>query len=299
MIPDGLAAAPTLDGVLLRVPAPGILRLYRLDDHGAAGRYGPEWGASVPGRQGWIPAACIQAQGPRVLVLEDDHGMRAWRLPWVRLGRRGPLTEPLLRAALVMRSGWPEEAWVARASTAASAEGAAMARSLVASGCAPHIRELVAAVALRAPAREAQALAFASALAALIGHPTPSTDALLTRLAESMGEAPPLRCGPPVVERLGLPRDWRQRSRTGLRGPWRTAAFAAHPDQGGDAERFREVQAAWRVVCDDLERVERLTHVPTPPTPTLRALWGQETGLWRVLRRVPMEMVPERCQPRH
>lgn len=36
-----------------------------------------------------------------------------------------------------------------------------------------------------------------------------------------------------------------------LKSAFRRLAMFAHPDRGGDAERFREVEAAYRLLCDE------------------------------------------------
>lgn len=284
MRPAGLVAAPTLDGVLVRLPHPGVLRLYRLDAGGGPGRYAPEWEAH-PCRPGaWVPAACLRGPGDRVLVLAGAEGAQAWRLPGARFGRSGPLLEPLLRAALVLRSGWGAAAWAARVGVGAETQEAAVAQRLVASGTTLPEAQLIDALACRAAQDGAAAMQFAVALAELIDRPTPGTDALLAALADTLGEPPPERLGPDVRAVLGLPADWRARPSADLRRCWRQAAFAVHPDRGGDGVRFGRVQAAWAAVVADGARRAVLRRMAGVGEPERMGLWGGGTGEWRGLR---------------
>jgi hypothetical protein len=182
-----------------------------------------------------------------------------------------------------MRSGWAEEAWATRAGLGAEPQEAAVTRTMLASGCALDEGALVSAVAVRATGREAEGLGFAVALARCMGRATPGTDAFLQALAEALGEEPPARLGLDVTGALGLPEGWRARSVAELRPAWRRAAFAGHPDRGGEAGEFHRLRAAWEAVQAEVARTRALRDWPRPGSRGVRAVWGGETGVWRVL----------------
>lgn len=287
----GLAVAPALDGLLLRLPRPGIVRLYPLGAEPEAGRHAATWGADLDRRHAWIPAAALVEAIDPLLVLDDGDSVGAWRLPAAHTAWRTPLADALLRAALVMRSDWEPEAWTEPVGFDEDTHTDAVTRLLVVSGCAPDDRAVAAAVAMRTPGRERQMMQRAIQTAGRIGRETPGTDALLGALASALGvEAPPWRA-PDVATALGLAPEWRDGPMRTLRRAWRGTALQHHPDHGGSAARFREVQDAWEHAQAEHRRHAHLRTLGPPSNRGQRGLWGQEVRVWAVRPAVELRLL--------
>ena len=287
----GLAAAPALDGVLLRLPGPGILRLYDRSGPDGPRRHAAVWGTDLDRRHAWIPAACLREDGVHVLVLEHEVQPLAWHLPPARPAWQTPLTEALLRAALVMRSEWPPETWAEQVGLGQGDSHDVMARLLVSSGSGPQEEVLAAAIAVRASGRGEWVMRRAVELTERIGRETVATDAFLGALAAALGVRAPAWRTLDVMEILGLSEDWRDRSWQQLRTVCRESAFRTHPDRGGDPEQFMAVRAAWKHLRQAHQRHRRRGMPEAPETPGLRGVWGLETRVWEVLPAVPIQVL--------
>lgn len=83
-----------------------------------------------------------------------------------------------------------------------------------------------------------------------------------------------------------------------LKAAYKRAAFDAHPDRGGDAERFALIQRAWGLVSEPAERArydarlakKRAPKDFTPPSPPFRITVDQLLANLRAMQATNAEM---------
>ena len=131
----------------------------------------------------------------------------------------------------------------------------------------------------------------AAQIAERIGKETPGTDALLGALASALGVQAPAWRAPDVATALGLAPEWRDAPMRTLRRAWRSTALQHHPDHGGSAARFREVQDAWEHAQAEHRRHAHLRTLGPPSTRGQRGLWGQEVRVWAVRPAVELRLL--------
>jgi len=146
-------------------------------------------------------------------------------------------------------------------------------------------------VAMRTPGLERQLMQRAAQTAARIGRETPGTDALLGALASALGVQAPAWRAPDVATALGLAPEWRDAPMRTLRRTWRGMVLEHHPDRGGSASRFREVQDAWEHAQAEHRRHAHLRTLGPASTRGQRGLWGQEVRVWAVRPAVELRLL--------